>query len=193
MKSIHSPDHLEYSQSHTLVFKYHFDSLYNYGIKVINDSELVKDCIQELFYRMWKNNIDFSKVMYPKSYLLKGLRRQILNVLELKYHQTSRVEVEDHISIDFSPEDYFIQNQYEENLRIKIINALNQLSKKQREAIYLRYFENLEYFEIAEIMNINLQSVKNNVQRGLNSLKHLLGMFLFYYFFKEILLLIKIN
>jgi RNA polymerase sigma factor (sigma-70 family) len=187
MENKGNPNSLEINQSHSLAFKYHFDSLYNYGIKVTSDSELVKDCIQELFYRMWKNNIDFSTVTYPKSYLLKGLRRQILNVLELKYHQAPKLEVEDNISIDFSPEDYYIQNQYEENLRIKVIHALNQLSKKQREAIYLRYFENLKYSEIAEIMNINAQSVKNNVQHGLNALKDLLGMPLFYYLLKEII------
>lgn len=186
-------DNFEFSQFYAQAFKYHFDSLYNYGVKMINDSELVKDCIQELFYRMWKNNVDFSTVTYPKSYLLKGLRRQILNVLELKYNQTIKVEVEEHFSIDFSPEDYYIQNQHEEDQRIKITNALNQLSKKQREAIYLRYFEHLEYFEIAEIMNINLQSVKNNVQRGLNSLKELLGLTLFYYLLKEIFTSVKIN
>lgn len=170
---------------HSSAFKDHFNTLYNYGLKVTSNSELVKDCIQDLFYRMWKNNIDLSEISYPKSYLLKGLRRQILNVLELKYHQMAKAEVEENMSIDFSPEDYYIQNQYEENLRIKVINALNQLSPKQREAIYFRYFENLEYFEIAEIMNINLQSVKNNVQRGLSSLKDLLGLLLFYYLLRE--------
>jgi RNA polymerase sigma factor (sigma-70 family) len=171
---------------HALAFKNHFDTLYNYGTKVTGNSELVKDCIQELFYRMWKNNIDFSEITYPKSYLIKGLRHQILNVLELKYHQMATIEIEENISFDFSPEDYYIRNQYEENLRIKVLNALNQLSPKQREAIYLRYFENLNYQEIAEIMNINSQSVKNNVQRGLHSLKDLLGILLFYYLFNEI-------
>jgi len=179
MKNLNSLNNFEFNLSYSLAFKSHFDSLYKYGIKVTNNSELVKDCIQELFYRIWKNNIDVSAVTYPKSYLIKGLRRQILNVLELKYHQMDTVEVEESISIDFSPEDYYIQSQVEENLRLKVIKALNQLSKKQREAIYLRYFENLEYFEIAEIMNINIQSVKNNVQRGLSSLKDLLGLLLF--------------
>ena len=163
-------------QLHASVFKYHFDSLYNYGIKMVKDEELVKDSIQELFFRMWKNNVDFSNVSYLKAYLLKGLRHQILNSLELKYHQMDKVQIEDSLRIEFSPEDYFIQNQYEEGLRTKVLTALNKLSDKQREAIYLRYFEELEYDEIAEIMNINLQSVKNNVHRGLESLRELLGL-----------------
>lgn len=161
------------------IFKYHFDTLYNYGVKITNDSELVKDCIQELFFRIWKNKIDLGRVSYMKSYLLVGLRRQILNDLELKYYHVETVKLEDHFQIEFSAEDYFIQEQFEEDQRRDIIQVLNKLTKKQREAIYLRYFEELEYPEIAEIMNINLQSAKNNVHRGLDSLRELLSLYVF--------------
>ncbi len=162
------------------IFKYHFDSLYNYGIKITNDCELVKDCIQELFFRIWKNNIDLAKVSYIRSYLLIGLRRQILNNLELKYYHITKVELEDQFLVEFSTEDYLINQQFEENQRTRVIQALNKLTKKQREAIYLRYFEELEYDEIAEVMNINLQSAKNNVSRGLVSLREILGLYLFF-------------
>jgi RNA polymerase sigma factor (sigma-70 family) len=188
MQDHSGPNHVaafDAHQLHASVFKYHFDSLYNYGIKMIRNEELVKDCIQELFFRMWKNNVDFSAVTYLKAYLLKGLRHQILNSLELKCHQMDKVQIEESLHIEFSPEDYFIQNQYEEGLRTKILHALNQLSDKQREAIYLRYFEELEYDEIAEIMNINLQSVKNNVHRGLDSLRNLLGILFFLFLLQK--------
>jgi RNA polymerase sigma factor (sigma-70 family) len=172
-------------QLHASVFKYHFDTLYSYGLKISKNDELVKDCIQELFYRIWKNNIDFSSITYIKAYLLKGLRRQILNVLALKYNNIDKVEIEENISVEFSPEDYYIINQQEQETKNKVLNALNQLSKKQREAIYLRYFEELEYDEIADIMNINLQSVKNNVQRGLAALKGLLDVALLITLFRK--------
>jgi len=171
----------EINQLHSSAFQSHFDSLYNYGLRITKDGELVKDCIQELFFRMWKNNIDFTSVINQKPYLLKGLRRQILNILELKYNQMDRVNIEENLSIEFSVEDCYIQNQYEEELRHKVLKALNNLPKKQREAIYLRYFENLGYEEIAEIMNINIQSSKNNVQRGLESLRELLSTTLIIY------------
>ncbi|HEY4789253.1 MAG TPA: RNA polymerase sigma factor [Bacteroidales bacterium] len=183
---MHSNDYHDIEEAHTMAFKHHFDSLYNYGMKVVNDSELVKDAIQELFFRIWRNNIDLSAIKSIKPYLLKGLRHQLLNYLQLKYYQTDKVEVEENIKVEFSPEDYYIQHQIEEDRRNKVIQALNRLSAKQREAIYLRYFEDLEYMQIAEIMGINLQSAKNNVQRGLNALKDLLGFVMFYYLFKEI-------
>jgi RNA polymerase sigma factor (sigma-70 family) len=130
---------------------------------------------------MWKNNIDLASVTNLRPYLLKGLRRQIINILELKYSQMDKVKIEENLSIEFSPEDYYIQSQVEEELRNKVLDALNNLSRKQREAIYLRFFEDLGYLEIAEIMNINLQSAKNNVQRGLDSLRDVLSAVLFFY------------
>jgi len=153
-----------------------------------NDSELVKDCIQELFFRIWKNKVDLTSISYIKSYLLKGLRRQILNVLELKYNNLDKVKLEDNFLIEFSHEDYLIQTQYEEGLRHKVIQALNQLSKKQREAVYLRYFEELEYSEISEIMNINLQSVKNNVHRGLIALRGIITVLLVFWMIEKSLI-----
>jgi RNA polymerase sigma factor (sigma-70 family) len=173
-------NNIEIDELFSSVFKFHFDALYNYGMKITHNSDLVKDSIQELFFRMWKNNIDFESVTYLKPYLMKGLRRQITNVLELKYNKIEKLEVEENIRVEFSPEDYLIENQSEEALRMKVLNALNLLSSRQREAIYLRYFESLDYEDIAEIMNINLQSVKNNVHRGLTALKDLLDILLIF-------------
>ena len=68
----------------TDVFRTHFDSLFAYGLKISEDKELVKDCIQELFYRLWKNNTGAQNVNSMKFYLFKALRRQILNAFDLK-------------------------------------------------------------------------------------------------------------
>jgi RNA polymerase sigma factor (sigma-70 family) len=163
-------------------FKRYFDSLYNYGIKMNANEDVVKDSIQEVFFRIWKNGIDLSEVEYPKTYLMQALRRQILNTLDLKYSRIIKIKLESNIAFEFSHEDYWIQNQEEKELQEKVVNALNGLSNKQREAVYLRYFEDLSFDEIAKIMDINLQSVKNNVHRGLSSLRENMSLFLFMVF-----------
>lgn len=171
------------------VFNSHFDILFSYGMKIVNNNDLVKDAIQELFFRIWKNEVDLNKVSNMKAYLLRGLRNQLINLSELKSWNTQTTEVTDAISIEFSPEDYLIISQEEIKLQDKINNTLNKLSAKQREAIYFRYFLKMEYAEIADIMHINIQSVKNNVSRGIESMRDLLGMILLYYLLN--LLLIK--
>jgi RNA polymerase sigma factor (sigma-70 family) len=157
------------------VFTIHFNSLYNYGMKISRNRELVEDCIQELFFRIWKNNINLKAISNPKSYLLKGLRHQIMNTIALKNNHPEKADILETITIEFSHEDLYIQNQSEEEIRKKVLSAINRLSEKQREAIYLRYFEELSYEEIAQIMTINLQSAKNDVQRGIKTLREYLG------------------
>jgi RNA polymerase sigma factor (sigma-70 family) len=165
----------EINSSYTEFFNTYFDVLYNYGMRLTKDEDLVKDCIQELFFRIWKNKIDYSSVKAPKSYLLKSLRNQILNVLELKDNANTKVVIEDSLLIEYSPEDYYIDNQQEEITRARVVKAINQLPQKQKEVIYLHFFENLSYDEIAEIMKINIQSVKNNAQRAYSDLRHFLN------------------
>ena len=57
------------------------------------------------------------------------------------------------------------------SLQSKIAELLNQLPKRQKEVIYLHYFEDLDYSQIAEIMAINYQSVLNLTQKALQKLR----------------------
>ncbi len=168
---LHINDHSDSKQLFTSVFRYYFSSLFNYGVRLTQNEDLVKDSIQEVFLRIWKNNINLLSINNLKTYLFRSLRNQLINILELRNNKIEKTEIEEEFVIEFSPEDYFINNQTEDNIRKRVTQALNQLTKKQREAIYLRYFEELEYEEIARIMNINIQSVKNNIQRSLVPLK----------------------
>ena len=159
------------SSNFSALFTQYFEVLFNYGKRIIHDEEIIKDCIQELFFRIWKNKIDISAISNPKSYLIKGLRHQIINLLELKQNSIKKVDIEECLSIEFSAEDYYVINQQEEMVRERVLRSLNKLTKKQREALYLRFFEGLDYKEIAEIMKINIQSVKNTIQRAYQPLR----------------------
>lgn len=156
------------------VFNLHFDGLYNYGLKITGDKDIVEDCIQEVFFRIWKNRIDLHTVTNIRSYLFKALRRQILNMLELKVNQHNKVEITEDIDFEFSAEDFYVQHQTEEAIRNKVLIAMKTLPARQNEAIYLRFFENLSFSEIASVMNIHIQSVKNSVARGLHIMKRIL-------------------
>jgi RNA polymerase sigma factor (sigma-70 family) len=168
---LHINHNADTTQVVSAVFNNYFNSLYNYALRLTQNKEIAKDSIQELFLRIWKNKIDLLSINNLKAYLFKGIRHQIINILELKCNRTEQADIEETFVVEFSPEDYFINNQTEENTRKKIIHALNQLTKKQREVIYLRYFEELDYEDIARIMHINIQSVKNNLQRSYVPLK----------------------
>ena len=81
-------------------------------------------------------------------------------------------------SIDFQPE-YGIEFQIMEQekdaeINQKVVKALLQLPTKQREAIYLRFNESLEYTEIAQILEINVESVRKQVHRAIKTIRDII-------------------
>ena len=151
------------------------DDLFRYGLKLTGDENLVKDAIQDLFLKLWKNRSNLKPVENFNPYLFKALRHHIIDNLELQgIASPFENEQENAVSIIYSVEDFLINEQVTEETRQKVIAALNKLMPRQREVIYLRYFEGLNFETIASIMNINIQSVRNTLHRGLVALRDLI-------------------
>lgn len=159
----------------TQVFDKYYDELYNYGLKLVNQNYIVEDSLQELFLKLWKNKEKLKPVASLKPYLFKSFRYQLIdNINYSKRFENLEEQSQEIFDIEFSAEDFFITHQTEKENREKLTNALNQLTKNQREAIYLRFFENLGFEEIAVILSINVQSVRNSIHRGMKTLRDLM-------------------
>jgi RNA polymerase sigma factor (sigma-70 family) len=76
--------------------------------------------------------------------------------------------------VKYTPEDFIINEQVEKETREKVIALLNELTPRQRHAIYLRYFEDLDFETIAQVMDMQVQSVRNTISRGLCVLRDML-------------------
>ena len=162
------------------IFLLFHDDLYRYGLKLAGNSNLVEDSIQDLFLQLWKNRRNLRPVDNLKPYLFKSFRNHMIDNLELRnpdIHIES--DFEHPFEITYSHEDFMIQKQVSEENLLKITEALNNLSSRQREAIYLRYFEELDFDTIAIIMDMNVQSVRNTLHRGLQALRNLMLLQLF--------------
>ncbi|OIN55419.1 RNA polymerase sigma factor, partial [Arsenicibacter rosenii] len=136
--------------------------------KFMVQEQVVEDCIQDLFLQLWQNRLQINETESVKHYLLKALRHHIM-----QYHRAkSRYTTEDldwdaSIPEEFDAETLLI---HQESLRLLTQNMQTQLDKlpvREREALYLRYYENLSIPEIAEVMQVNRQSVSNFLQKAL--------------------------
>jgi RNA polymerase sigma factor (sigma-70 family) len=158
----------------SIIFRIFFDDLHNYGLRLTRNSEIVKDSLQDMFFKLWKNRSNLSVVDNIKPYLFKALRRHIINNLKWEDNFTNyKQEPEELFQIEFSHEDFLISRNIDFETRENLIKALNKLTKRQREAIYLRYFEELDFESISEIMSMKIQSVRNSIHRGLLVLREL--------------------
>jgi RNA polymerase sigma factor (sigma-70 family) len=156
-----------------------FHGLYHYAQKLLQDNALAGDAVQELFVRVWTKRATIGDLEKVKSYFYTALRRQILNQirnLHLRELKISRLPGPD---IDFSPEEIVVRNEEYLSLQNKISELLNGLPKRQKEVIYLHYFEDMDYTQIAVIMGIRYQSVLNLTQKALQKLRSIDLMALF--------------
>lgn len=157
------------------VFLTYYDDLFRYGFKLTRDRSIVEDAIQDLFFRLWKNRLNLKPVDNPKPYLFKSLRNHIRDCIQkVKPCLELNDITEDCLNIEYSHEDFLINDQINESTMKKVVSALNKLPSKQREIIYLRYFEDIDFDTIARIMEIKVQSVRNSIHRGMIALRDLM-------------------
>jgi RNA polymerase sigma factor (sigma-70 family) len=147
--------------------------LFNYGCKLTNDRELLKDCIHDVFIKIYNKREELHNVLNFKSYLFVSLRNKLYDEMRKNNRLTER-QIDDYQPV--SPDDVevdYISSEKKELVDTKVSFLLDKLSSRQREAITLYYLEERKYDDICNIMGINYQSVRNLIYRGLTKLRTL--------------------
>ena len=160
-------------KSLALIFTLFYSDLYQYGIKIFALPDLVKDSIQDVFMRIWEKRDSIGEVRNPKAYLISSVRRKLFSNKDNVYAEISDelIRNEGTQNFSFSVSEFMEIEEVSKQLRDSLVVAINNLSEHQRELIFLRFYYNLRYSEIAQIMGIKEQTVKNLMQRALAKLR----------------------
>ena len=162
-----NPDVLQF-----LFFRYYND-LYFYGIKLVNDQNLVVDTIQDLFSSLWEERKRLSNVQHIKAYLFKIFRNKLLQAPPKKMIQFSlrdSTQLPDK-SFVISHEDVIIEEETRSQISKAIGAVLEELTDRQKEILYLKFYCGLSQSEISEAMGMNKQSVSNLLNRSITSFR----------------------
>lgn len=158
-------------QAFSAIYFEHYNNLYYYGLKICGNTDTVKDTMHELFFRLWNNRENAGEVKSVRFYLLKALKRDLVRRMDRDKKRITLHALSAEIDIEFSPEDLLMQTEADDAQKKLFADLLNTLPKRQKEALYLKYYEDLSNDEIAEMMSMNYQSVANLLQRGLKTLR----------------------
>jgi len=153
-----------------LLYKQFVDVLYAFGLRFTDDAELVKDGIQDLFVDLYKYRKTLAFDVNVKSYLFTSLKRKICLVLK-KNAAAANHSFEVPFLLSCSIEEQIIQEENQSELLLKLNKQLELLPSRQKEALYLRFNAELEYEEIAVIMNVSLETCRTLVYRGVKQLR----------------------
>jgi RNA polymerase sigma factor (sigma-70 family) len=159
------------------IYHTYINVLFNYGRRFSQNEELIEECIQDFFTDLWLKRSRLSKTNQIKPYLLLSLKRRLLRQMS---KATKQVDIEDYTDflIEFSREDELINQKINVDRIDKLNQTLQRLTPKQKEAIYLKFFEGLSYTDIAEIMNVETKAVYKLMARAIESLKSEFQVFL---------------
>jgi len=156
------------------LIKKYFNLLQNYGYKFFRNEDFVKDCVQEVFVEIWSRRQNVSQPDSVRAYLLSSVRKKILreSVRQKINGENEIINIENDLKFaEFSPELVIIEQENTQETIQKVAISLNSLPKRQREVIYLRFYQNLERDEIAQIMSVNCQSVSNLLQAAFKTIR----------------------
>ena len=157
----------------SILYNKYVQRLYSYGIHSCRDKDLVLDCLQELFTLLWDRREKLSEVTCVNYYLFKSFRRLLMNRLTVGRKFLISLSDRDSYGFDFSPsqEDALIAEEWETERNKKVRNSLHSLTKRQREAIFLKFFNQLSYHEVAAIMDLHVDSVYNLISKSIDLLR----------------------
>lgn len=153
------------------LYDLYINILYNYGHRLTTDKELLKDCIHDVFVKVYTRRSDLDTIENFKSYIFISLKNKICDEVRKRINMSSAaIEDVDPVATDDIERSYLkIEQEQVESATIRYM--MGQLSPRQREALTLYYIEEKKYEDICEIMSMNYQSVRNLMHRGLTKLR----------------------
>ena len=155
------------------LYNLNINVLFNYGLKLTIDKELLKDCIHDIFVKLYTKKDELGTIDNLRSYLFISLKNKLCDELRRRMYMSDTAVEEVSISTPTDVEDDYMEEEQRKNEFSLVRRLLDQLSPRQREALTLYYIEEKKYEDICEIMNMNYQSVRNLMHRGLTKLRSL--------------------
>lgn len=157
----------------SLLYNHYVHKLYSYGLKIHGDEFLVKDCIQEVFIQLINKRKKLIISDDTSVYLFKSLRNKLLEELRSKNRRSEIVNsiTDGGSNYEISVEQATVFSEEEQFRTRQITSAINTLSDYQKEAIFLKYSQGLEYEKIAELLGIDISSARTLIYRSLKKVK----------------------
>lgn len=157
------------------IYEKHIDFLLAYGKRFGGDPNLVRDALHDLFVYIWKNHQSIGETDAIRPYLATALRRRILKTTKRDRDTVNTgpesdytFKVEAAVDADLVKEETAAENS------AKLNAALEKLSNREKEVLLLKYQQDMDYKDIAELMDINYQSVRNLATRAMKKLRNFL-------------------
>ena len=168
-----------------ITYKQYFSPLVGFAYQYVEDGDIAKDIVQEVFSKVWNQSNELEIRTNIKSYLFGAVRNACLNHLR---HEKVKEAHENEAGQAFIDGVDFLEM---EELEEKINEALNKLPEKRRQIFELSRFEEKKYHEIASELDVSIKTVETQMSRALKTMREVLGSYLLYVLIFYLVLLLE--
>jgi RNA polymerase sigma-70 factor, ECF subfamily len=154
----------------------YFVMLSRTAFKRLKNEQIVEEIVQDVFVNVWMKASSLKVNGNLKAYLFATLRNKVLHEMRsigIAARAVSSVYADKEPEITHSANDHLEAKELEQRLNL----AIEKLPPQCREAFTLSRFERLSYKDIADRMNISVNTVEKHVGKALNMLRKELGIF----------------
>ena len=147
----------------------YFDRLYKFSFSILHSSEFAEEAVNDVFLNIWQKRNKLKSIDNLTNYLYISTKNTSFNYLSKfrKERNTTLDEVLVRFEIDeLTPETAFFTSE----VRTEIEQAINQLPPKTKLVFQMAKVEGLKYKEIAEILNISVNTIDNHIATAIKKL-----------------------
>jgi RNA polymerase sigma factor (sigma-70 family) len=171
------------------LYRTHLNELFAYATGLGFDNDTSMDAIHDVFFRICTEKTLVENVTNIRAYLFHAVKNRLLDICKTRHDIPMPVdEIAEALpfSIEVSVERELIENEEQEQLRQKVEQLLKNLTDRQREIIWLRYEQDLDYKTIAQVMHITESSCRKLIHKIISKLREharsVIILFLFHFF-----------
>jgi RNA polymerase sigma factor (sigma-70 family) len=153
------------------IYRHLYPELYAYGRKFNIDDDALKDIIQDLFLKIYTKPEIITAYNTFGQFMFMSVRNACIN--HALYEQ-KHIDISGFCDFELPADDGgdSLENREEEEIIRRKVNAImKSLTPRQREIIYLRFFKEMKYEEIAEVMHLSGQATRDLVHRAIKNIR----------------------
>lgn len=147
----------------TLLYHHYFQRLHQFALSIVKTKMLAEEVVEDVFIKIWSNPEAFTRIKNLSVYLFTAVRNQALNCLQKEERHTTfslvQDQTEQHAETAISPVEYLVLSEMLQSLNL----VVDGLPDRCRCIFKLVREEGFKYSEVAEILNISINTVNNQM------------------------------
>lgn len=149
-----------------ILFERYFDRLYKYSLHYIKDKEIAKELVMDVMFRLWQKRLTVTFEFELAPYLYRSVKNAIYNHWRKKALEITPIDLLVHDSLLLSQSaDYALETK---EINKVYQDSLMQLSPQSKLVYQMSREEELTHAQIADSLNLSINTVKNHMKVALN-------------------------